>query len=140
MTSLINLDTLEPVSDVRYFYTDGHVQGVLQVGEESPVFDTLLDRYGASSALVITAYSRMFPTRTIRQTAHAQLHGYLLAAQMKFLPAVGIDLTNEWDSEQGFLVFDVTGEQMADIVSRFEQCAVVRVEKGQPARVMDVRK
>jgi hypothetical protein len=103
-----------------------------------PALEDLLRARDAASAVLITAYN----PRSRKQSAaeNTDAHRALLDATARerktTLPARGKDPDGRWPAEPGLLILDITREAGLALARRFDQYAVVWIERGRaPALV-----
>jgi hypothetical protein len=107
---------------------------VFHVDEPNPALDDLLRKHGAASGLFITAYnprSRVQPEEK-NAVAHGALISAVREAGRKYVLARGRDAGDDGPTEAGLFVFDLAREDGIALARRFDQYAIVFVEKGKP--------
>lgn len=109
----------------------------VRIGERSTAIDRLLTERGARAGVFVTAWNPLSrPTdRKINETANRQLEAALSAAGLAFLPHVGRGDDPHWPPEHGFFVLDPPDP--AALGRRWRQNAVVVIERGGPARLVE---
>jgi Protein of unknown function (DUF3293) len=116
---------------------DGQEQWALHVGVASPRVDALLDRHGASRATIVTAFNPR--SRVLAPDANAARHDALVQLLeqrgLSFLYGEGRDPSGDWVAETECIVFDISLAEGLEIARRFEQNAVVFVERGKAPRL-----
>ena len=116
---------------------DGDQDWVLKVGVASPRIDALLDRYGATRATIVTAFnprSRVLPP-DVNMTRHRSLVELLEERGLPFLYGEGRDPRGEWIAETECIVFGISLADGLDLARRFDQNAVVFIERGKAPRL-----
>lgn len=109
----------------------------LHVGVVSPRVDDLLDRHGATRAAIVTAFnprSRVLPPQE-NTARHRTLVRLLEDRRLTFLLGEGRDPTGRWTAETECIVFGISLGEGLEIASRFEQNAVVFIERGKAPRL-----
>jgi hypothetical protein len=116
---------------------DGQEQWALHVGVASPRVDALLDRHGASRATIVTAFNPR--SRVLTPDANAARHGALVRMLeergLAFLYGEGRDPDGQWIAETECIVFGISLAEGLTIARRFEQNAVVFIERGKAPRL-----
>lgn len=116
---------------------DGEEQWALHVGVASPRVDALLDRHDAACATVVTAFnprSRVLPPAA-NAARHQSLVRLLEERGLTFLLGEGRDPIGRWTSETECIVFGISLAEGLEIARRFEQNALVFIERGQAPRL-----
>jgi putative PIN family toxin of toxin-antitoxin system len=112
---------------------------VLRIGQRNPALESLLDAQGATTAAFITAANPRGEPRShaANEQAMAELRG---ALSWPFLPGEGRDPEGRWPAEPSLLVVGISRGEAEALGRRFEQNAIVFVEKGAaPELVMLVK-
>ena len=116
---------------------DGGGEWTLNVGAPSPHMDALLDRHGATTAIVVTAFnprSRVLgPEENVAR--HRALVRLLEERGLPFLYGEGRDPNGHWIPETECIVFGISLTDGLDLACRFDQNAVVFIERGRAARL-----
>ena len=109
----------------------------LHVGVASPRVDDLLHRHDATRATIVTAFNPR--SRVLTPEANAARHGALVQLLeergLPFLYGEGRDPTGRWTAETECIVFGISLAEGLEIARRFEQNAVVFVERGKAPRL-----
>lgn len=116
---------------------DGEEQWALHVGVASPRVDALLDRHDAACATVVTAFnprSRVLPPAA-NVARHQSLVRLLEERGLTFLLGEGRDPNGQWTPETECIVFGISLAEGLEIARRFEQNALVFIERGQAPRL-----
>ena len=116
---------------------DGPEQWALHVGVASPRVDALLDRHGASCATVVTAFNPR--SRALSPDANATRHQSLVRLLeergLTFLLGEGRDPSGRWTAETECIVFGISLAEALEIARRFDQNAIVFIERGKAPRL-----
>jgi len=116
---------------------DGQEQWALHVGVASPRVDALLDRHGACRATIVTAFNPR--SRVLAPEANAARHRALVRLleerALAFLYGEGRDPGGQWVAETECIVFGISLAEGLEIARRFEQNAVVFIERGKAPRL-----
>jgi hypothetical protein len=110
---------------------------VIRPGEHSAQVDLLLARYGAKTAVFITAwnpFSRSIANRE-NDLANKKLEGRLRKSGLIFLRGEGRARIGDWPAERSFLVFGADRARAGRLGTECRQNAVVFVERGRPAEL-----
>ena len=104
----------------------------LNIGRRNADFDAVLDRRGATTAVVVTAYN---PRSVVLSDAenrarHAELTALLEAHGYDYALGEGRDPTGQWKAELECVVFGVSVEAGLELARRFAQNAIVFVTRG----------
>jgi hypothetical protein len=120
-------------TDYVLFVGDGH-DVTLNIGRHNRQFDRELDRRKATTAVVVTAYN---PRSVVLSDAenrarHAALTALLEARGCDYALGEGRDPTGHWKAELECVVFGIPVEVGLELARRFEQNAIVFVQRGEP--------
>lgn len=110
---------------------------ILKVGAPSPRIDAFLDRFGADRAIVVTAFnprSQILPPE-MNEERHGELVRLLQERGWPFLYGEGRDPAGRWRPETECIVFGVPLAEGLALARRFDQNAVVHIERGQAPRL-----
>jgi len=130
-------DLLSAYEATDFVLFDQGEEWSLKVGEASPRIDALLDRFDADRAIVVTAFnprSRVLSPETNAQR-HEQLVRLLEERKLRFLYGEGRDPTGRWTAETECIVFGIALAEGLALARRFDQNAVVYVERGRAPRL-----
>lgn len=118
-------------TDYVLFIGDGQ-DVTLNIGRHNPEFDTVLDRRGAKTAVVITAYNprSVVLSDSENRARHGALTALLDARAVDYALGEGRDPTGAWKAELECVVFDIPRETGLEIARRFAQNAIVFVTRG----------
>lgn len=122
-------------TDFVVFDRDG--EWSLNVGAASPRIDALLDRHGATSATVVTAFnprSRMLAPE-LNAARHHALVGLLEERGLPFMCGEGRDPSGAWIAETECIVFGISLAEGLELARRFDQNAIVFIERGKAPRL-----
>jgi hypothetical protein len=105
---------------------------VLNIGHASPAFDRVLERHGAETAVIVTAYN---PRSVVLPDAenharHVRLTGLLQSRHLDFALGEGRDPTGHWQAEIECIVFGIPVEAGLELAAAFDQNAIVFVRRG----------
>lgn len=133
----IAADLLAAYTATDFVVFDGEEQWALHVGVASPRIDALLDRHGADRAIVVTAFNPR--SRVLTPEANAARHDALVRLLeergLPFLYGEGRDPSGRWIAETECIVFGTSLTEGLAIARRFEQNAVVFIERGKAPRL-----
>lgn len=111
------------------------------VGRPDAALDALLVEHGAMSGVFITAYNPRSKVQPEEKNAVA--HGALVAAvrdaRKAYIPARGRDAGDGGPTEAGLFVFDLARADAVALARRFDQYAIVFVERGKPPALVLAR-
>jgi hypothetical protein len=133
----IAADLLAAYSATDFVVFDGEERWALHVGAASPRVDALLDRHGAARATIVTAFnprSRVL-TPAANEVRHRALVQLLEQRGLSFLYGEGRDPSGQWTAETECIVFDISLTEGLEIARRFDQNAVVFIERGKAPRL-----
>jgi Protein of unknown function (DUF3293) len=109
----------------------------LHVGAASRCVDDLLDRHGAIRATIVTAFNPR--SKVLTPEANAERHRALVQLLedrgLPFLLGEGRDPSGQWTAETECIVFGISLAEGLEIARRFEQNAVVFIERGKAPRL-----
>jgi hypothetical protein len=119
-------------TDYVLFVGDGH-DVTLNIGRHNRQFDRELERRKTTTAVVVTAYN---PRSVVLSDAencarHAALTALLDAEGHDYALGEGRDPTGHWKAELECVVFGIPVEAGLELSRRFEQNAIVFVQRGQ---------
>jgi ribose 1,5-bisphosphokinase PhnN len=123
-------------TDYVLFVGDGPMPSgkdvTLNIGRRNPDFDAVLDRRGATTAVVVTAYNprSIVLADAENRARHAQLTAWLEARGYDYALGEGRDPTGAWKAELECVVFGIPVEAGLEIARRFDQNAIVFIERG----------
>jgi hypothetical protein len=109
----------------------------LHVGVASPRIDDLLDRHDAMRATVVTAFNPRSQVLTpdANEARHRALVRLLEERGLTFLYGEGRDPSGQWNAETECVVFGIPLAEGLEIARRFEQNAIVFIERGKAPRL-----
>jgi putative PIN family toxin of toxin-antitoxin system len=112
---------------------------VLRVGERNSALEQLLDKHGAASAAFVTAAN---PRGEAQSHAANEAAMRRLCASLAWpaLAGEGRDPQGSWSPEPSVLVLGISREDAAALGRRFEQNAIVFVEKADAPELVLLRK
>jgi hypothetical protein len=116
---------------------DRDEEWALNVGVASPRVDALLDRHGAARATIVTAFKPR--SRVLAPEANAARHRSLVRLLedrgLSFLYGEGRDPSGQRIAETECVVFNIPLTEGLDRARRFDQNAVVFIERGKAPRL-----
>lgn len=116
---------------------DRDEEWVLKVGVPSPRIDALLDRHSAATATIVTAFNPR--SRVLAPAENAARHqSMVLVLQERGLPFLygeGRDPSGGWIAETECIVFGISLTEGLELARRFDQNAVVFIERGKAPRL-----
>ncbi len=120
-------------------YHDGR-EVTVQIGQTAPELDAVLDLFGATSGVFITAANPRSEWRSeaINAAANAEMAALLREGNWRSLPHVGRSADGDW-AEDGLFVLDLEPSVGVALAEQFGQFAIVMVERGLPARLVLTR-
>jgi hypothetical protein len=133
----IAADLLAAYAATDFVVFDGPEQWAIHVGVASPRVDALMDRHGAACATIVTAFnprSRVLPPEA-NKARHQSLVRLLEERGLTFLLGEGRDPCGQWTAETECIVFGISLAEGLEIARRFDQNAVVFVERGKAPRL-----
>jgi len=133
----IAADLLAAYTATDFVVFDGPEQWAIHVGVASPRVDALMDRHGAACATIVTAFnprSRVLPPEA-NKARHQSLVRLLEERGLTFLLGEGRDPSGQWTAETECIVFSISLAEGLEIARRFDQNAVVFVERGKAPRL-----
>lgn len=112
---------------------------VLRIGSRSGDVDRLLQAHGAASAAFVTAANPRGEERAsaANEAAMAELRASLA---WPWLSGEGRDPAGRWSAEPSLLILGISRGEAEALGRRFEQNAIVYVEKGGPAELVLLRR
>lgn len=104
---------------------------LLRIDTNSEEARQLLEEYDADHAVLITSDNPLSQLRSEPENAfhREELQQDVIQSQCPFLLTASVDPSGQWPDEHGFLVFDLPLDQTHRLISKFEQWAVVWIEK-----------
>lgn len=133
----IAAELLAAYAATDFIVFDGDEAWALHVGVASPRVDALLERHGATRATVVTAFnprSRVLATED-NEARHRDLVRLLEERGLRFLYGEGRDPDGHWTPETECIVFGISLAEGLEIARRFDQNAVVFIERGRAPRL-----
>jgi len=127
-------------TDYVLFVGDGH-DVTLNIGTPNRDFDRVLDRRHTTTAVVVTAYNprSIVLSDTENRARHAELTALLDARGCDYALGEGRDPTGHWKAELECVVFGISLEDGLELARRFEQNAIVFVERGRAPELVLLR-
>lgn len=120
---------------------DGEQWLSVRLGRAAPEIDGLLTRLGAGGGTFVTAWNpRSEPTAdTANAAAAGRLTAEIQARGLRALPHLGVGDDAGWAAEAGWFVLDLDEPAARALAEAYGQNAVVRIERGSPARLIETR-
>lgn len=111
---------------------------VIRPGEHNAQVDLLLARYGAKTAVFITAWNPFSRSLTDQENelANKKLEGRLRKSGLIYLRGEGRGRIGDWPAERSFLVFGTDRARARKLGRGCRQNAVVFVERGRAAELL----
>lgn len=111
---------------------------LVRIGDPAESHEAWLEKMGARSATILTAWNPLGEEKSLPENERAQLAlGASIESQgLRSLPASGEDPAGAWQPEPGFCVFDVPDEVLDDWLVRFRQNAAVQFTRDRPCRLV----
>ena len=108
---------------------------LLRIGDPPAVHQTWLEKMGALSATILTAWNPLGEEKSTADNDEAQaaLLAAIRTAAFRWLPASGRDPAAIWQPEPGFCVFDLPKDILDEWLVRFRQNAAVRIAASNAA-------
>lgn len=133
----IEAELLAAYAATDFVVFDGEERWALHVGVASPRVDALLDRHGVDRATVVTAFNPR--SRVLAPEANAARHRALVRMleeqQLPFLLGEGRDPSGQWRPETECIVFGISLAEGLEIARRFDQNAIVFIDRGKAPRL-----
>lgn len=125
----VHIGTFDPQLHDNYHSTDYFCQNFrIQPGVQPPEFQDFLQQNGWQSYAFITAWNP-FSAQQLSLVENRKAHQYLIKVlntnHLTFLPALAIDPTETWPTEEGVFLFDVSLKEMIELGRQFGQNAVL---------------
>lgn len=116
---------------------DRDEEWVLKVGVPSPQIDALLDRHSATTATIVTAFNPRSRALAPEENAarHRSMVRLLEERGLPFLYGEGRDPSGDWIAETECIVFGISLVEGLELARRFDQNAVVFIERGKAPRL-----
>src|SRR5262245_13192810 len=115
-----------------HYVVFGEPDIILKIGEPNAHLDALLQAKGANVAAFVSGANPHGERRNLVRNVVAFQFLKILLRKSHFLyyEGEGRDPTGEWPPEGSVLVLDIPRDEAAALGNRFEQNAIVYVEKG----------
>jgi hypothetical protein len=109
----------------------------INVGQDSPRVDRLLERFVVETATIVTAYNPRSRVLTPEENAarHHSLCAILKEQEWPFLLGEGRDPSGRWIPEIECIVFGTSLEEGLMLARQFDQNAIVFLERGRAPRL-----
>jgi hypothetical protein len=129
--------TVSAYESTHYFAHDAKPV-LLRIGDPPAVHQAWLERMGALTASILTAWNPLGEEKSAAENDQAQAE--LLAAirelELRYLPASGEDPAAIWQPEPGFCVFNLPDDVLDDWLVKFRQNAAVQITRNEPCRLV----
>jgi hypothetical protein len=128
----------EAAYSAAIYRIDGRPPIDMMVGVPSTAVVALMTRYGAISAVFVTAcnpFGQVLPDEENENRQRA-LCAHVARLGLHALPGAGLDATGQWRPEASLFVLAATRDIADTLMRTFEQNAVVWVEEGDAPRLM----
>jgi len=111
---------------------------LVRVGDPASSHQAWLEKMGAQSATILTAWNPLGEekNRAENDQAQAELRAAIEDQALRSLPASGEDPAGAWQPEPGFCVFDVPDKVLDGWLVRFRQNAAVQFTRDQRCRLV----
>jgi hypothetical protein len=105
---------------------------VLNIGRASPQFDAILDRRGADTAVIVTAYNprSVVLSDAENQARHQALMEVLRQRGLDFEIGEGRDPGGHWKAEIECVAYGISLEAGLELARSFDQNAIVFIRRG----------
>ena len=115
-----------------------HWLGV-RLGRSAPEIERLLARLGAASGTFVTAWNPLseLTADAANAAAAALLTAEIQAHGWRALPHRGVGDNEGWAAEEGWFVLDLDAGTAEALAERYRQNAIVRIERGKPAYLIE---
>ena len=124
-----------------YLVFDDRQQITLHIDEINPAADDLLRRHGAERATIITGWNPQSVPASAEENEQRQaaLWQWISDHRLFALPSEGRDPSGQWPAEEGYLIFDIAPQAVAELGRQFDQNAVVGISIGQAPKLVLLR-
>src|SRR5262245_28846163 len=124
-----------------HYIVFGEPDIILIVGEPNGELDALLDAHGAAAAAFVTAANPRGRRRRLVENVIAfhSLKNFLKKTRYVFFEGEGRDPTGGWRPEGSVLVIDIPLAEAAALGRRYEQNAIVFIERGHAPELLLLR-
>ena len=120
---------------------DGETWLSVRLDRAAPAIDRLLARLGAASGTFVTAWNpasrALLPPENAARAA--RLTEEIAARGWRALPHRGVGDDPAWPAEEGWFVLDLDEPTARSLATAYGQNAVVRIERGSLARLVETR-
>jgi hypothetical protein len=129
--------TIDAYESTHYFAHEAKPV-LLRIGDPASQHQAWLEKRGAQSATILTAWNPLGEEKSAAENARAQeaLLSAIRARDLRWLPASGEDPAGAWQPEPGFCVFDVPDEVLDEWLVVFRQNAAVQATRNQACRLV----
>jgi hypothetical protein len=111
---------------------------LVRVGDPASSHQAWLERMGARSATILTAWNPLGEEKSPAENEQAQaaLRAAIDEQALRWLPASGEDPAGTWQPEPGFCVFDIPNDMLDGWLVRFRQNAAVQFTREDRCRLV----
>lgn len=111
---------------------------LLRIGDPPASHRAWLEKMGAQSATILTAWNPLSEEKSREENdrAQAELLAQIREGEFRWLPATGQDPAGTWQPEPGFCIFDVPQETLDRWLVKFRQNAAVQSTRQEPCRLV----
>jgi hypothetical protein len=133
----IAAELLSAYAATDFFVFDEGEEWAINVGQDSPRVDRLLERFAVETATVVTAYNPRSRVLTPEENAarHRSLTAILKEQEWPFLLGEGRDPSGQWIPEIECIVFGTSLAEGLTLARQFDQNAIVFLERGRAPRL-----
>ncbi len=130
--SAIDADLLAAYQRTDYAIFEDEAETIVNIGRQDAAIDSLLQRHGARSGSIITAWNPHSIILSDEENAlrEAALWRWVCEHQHFALMAEGRDPTGTWQSEQSCLIFDIAADVATMLGRHYGQNAIVQLRLG----------
>ena len=115
----------------------GEPELVIRIGELNPDLDDLIEADGGASAAFITAANPFGESQDEWENKLAMIAlSQVLDGKYPSYSGEGRDPKGEWNAEPSLLVIGITRSEAEDLGRRYDQNAIVFIEKGHPPELV----
>ncbi len=133
---MITKDLIAAYKSTAYCIDDPQI--VIQIDQHNPELDKLLDAHQSCSWCFITAHNphSELLSGTLNQQNNRHLKLWLEVRQKLYFPGSSHAQENNWPIEHGFLVFNISQNEIIELATMFDQNGVVYGELNKRAQLL----